>query len=82
MGLNIENRNVERLAKQPASETGQSITGAIGQAPNGELHRLRLNDGYGVCKARVKEILRRSGPTPPGATSDHRDLYDAMGLFK
>ena len=82
MSLNIKNPNVEQLAKQLARETGQSITGAIEQALNGELRRLRLNDDYETRKARIKEILRRSGPTPPGVTSDHSDLYDEIGLPK
>jgi len=82
MGLNIKNPKVEQLAKQLAAETGQSITGAIEQALAGELQRLRLNDDYEIRKARIKEILRRSGPTPPGVTSDHSDLYDEIGLPK
>ena len=82
MGLNIKNPNVERLAKQLAKDTGKSITGAIEQALDGELRRLRLNDDYETRKARIKEILRRSGPTPPGVTSDHSDLYDEIGLPK
>jgi len=82
MGMNIKNPNVEKLAKQLATETGLSITGAIEQALEGELRRLRLNDDYETRKARIKEILRRSGPTPPGVTSDHSDLYDEIGLPK
>jgi antitoxin VapB len=82
MGLNIKNPKVERLAKQLATETGQSITGAIEKALEGELRRLRLNDDYETRKARIKEILRRSGPTPRGVTSDHSDLYDEYGLPK
>ena len=35
MGLNIKNPKVERLAKQLATETGQSITGAIEKALEG-----------------------------------------------
>lgn len=82
MGLNIKNPKVERKAKQLAAETGQSITGAIEQALDSELRRLRLNDDYESRKARIKEILKRSGPTPHGATSDHSDLYDEQGSFK
>ncbi|MGY6709310.1 MAG: type II toxin-antitoxin system VapB family antitoxin [Rhizobiaceae bacterium] len=82
MGLNIKNPKVERLAKQLAAETGQTITGAIEQALDSELRRLRLNDDYETRKARIKEILRRSGPTAPGVTSDHSDFYDDRGLFK
>jgi antitoxin VapB len=82
MGMNIKNERVERLARELAAETGQSITGAIEQALEGEIRRLRLNDDYVTRKARIKEIIRQSGPTPPGATSDHSDLYDEQGLFK
>jgi len=82
MGMNIKNERVEKLAKQLATETGQTITGAIEQALTGELKRLRLNDDYATRKARVEEILKRSGPTAPGITSDHSDLYDDVGLPK
>jgi antitoxin VapB len=82
MGMNIKNERVERLARELATETGQTITGAIEQALEGELRRLRRNDELATRKARIKEILRRSGPTPPGVTSDHADLYDEWGLPK
>lgn len=82
MGMNIKNERVERLAKELAAVTGQSITGAIEQALNSELQRIRRNDDFETRKARVEEILRRSGPTAPGLTSDHSDLYDERGLPK
>ena len=82
MGINIKNERVEDLARQLATQTNQSITGAIEQALTGELRRLELQEDYATRKARIKEILRRSGPTPPGATSDHSDLYDEIGLPK
>jgi antitoxin VapB len=82
MGMNIKNERVERLARELATETGQTITGAIEQALEGELRRLRRNDELATRKARIKGILRRSGPTPPGVTSDHSDLYDEWGLPK
>jgi antitoxin VapB len=82
MGMNIKNERVERLARELATETGQTITGAIEQALEGELRRLRRNDELATRKARIKEILRRSGPTPPGVTSDQSDLYDEWGLPK
>lgn len=82
MGMSIKNERVERLAKELATVTGQSITGAIEQALKGELARIRRTDDYETRKARIKEILQQSGPTPPGATSDHSDFYDEMGLPK
>ncbi|MGF7008876.1 type II toxin-antitoxin system VapB family antitoxin [Aminobacter sp. BE322] len=80
MGMNIKNERVERLAKELAAETGLSITAAIEQALEAELKRLRTDDDYAARKARIKEILRRSGPTPSGLTSDHSDLYGDDGL--
>jgi len=82
MGINIKNERVEELARRLAMQTNQSITGAIEQALNGELRRLELQDDYATRKARIRKIIRRSGPTPPGATSDHSDFYDEFGLFK
>jgi len=82
MGMNIKNPRVEQLAKDLAKETRQTITGAIEQALTNEIRRLRRNDDFETRKARIKEILRRSGPTPPGVTSDHSDLYDEFGLPK
>ncbi len=82
MGMNIESERVEQLARQLAAQTGKSLTGAIEQALDGELQRLRKDASYEERKARVKEIIRRSGPTPPGLTSDHSDLYDDIGLPK
>jgi antitoxin VapB len=82
MGMNIKNERVEELARRLAMQTNQSITGAIEQALNSELRRLEIQDDYATRKARIKEIIRRSGPTPPGVTSDHSDLYDEIGLPK
>ena len=80
MGLNIKSEKVERLARELAKETGLTLTGAIEQAIQTELQRLRQNDDFAVRKARIREVIRRSGPTPPGLTSDHSDFYDEDGL--
>jgi antitoxin VapB len=82
MGLNIKNETVERLAREIAAETGESLTSAIQHALEERLARLRSDEDFAVKKARVREILKRSGPTPPGLTSDHSDLYDEWGLPK
>jgi antitoxin VapB len=82
VGMNIKNERVEKLARDLAAETGQSITGAIEQALAGELRRLRRNNDFEARKALIEEILTRSGPTAPGLSSDHADLYDEIGLPK
>ena len=51
-------------------------------APHWENGRVMVPKCAEERKARVKEIIRRSGPTPPGLTSDHSDLYDEIGLPK
>jgi antitoxin VapB len=82
VGLNIKNEKVERLAREVAAETGESLTSAIQHALEERLLRLRRDQDFEIKKARVREILKRSGPTPPGLTSDHSDLYDERGLPK
>lgn len=80
MGMNIKSEKAQKLARELADATGQSMTAAVEQALEAELNRLRADDDYAIRKARIKEILRRSGPTPPGVTSDHSDLYGDDGL--
>ncbi|CAI2936409.1 type II toxin-antitoxin system VapB family antitoxin [Aminobacter niigataensis] len=80
MGMNIKSEKAQKLARRLADATGQSMTAAIEQALEAEIKRLETNDDLAIRKARIKDILRRSGPTPPGATSDHSDLYDDDGL--
>jgi antitoxin VapB len=80
MGMNIKNPTVERLAKELADETGETMTSAIQVALEERLQRLRRQRDVAEKLRRIDEILARSGPTPPGATSDHSDLYDDDGL--
>jgi antitoxin VapB len=80
MGMNIKNPIVERLAKELADETGETMTSAIQVALEERLQRLRRERDVAEKLRRIDEILARSGPTPPGATSDHSDLYDDDGL--
>ncbi len=82
MGLNIKNEAVERLAREVAAQTGESLTSAIQHALEERLARLRRDEDFRLKKARVREILQRSGPTPAGLTSDHSGLYDELGLPK
>lgn len=80
MGINIKNEEVQALARQLAAETGESMTGAIKTALEERLTRVRRDRDVEAKIKRIDEILARSGPTPPGATSDHSDLYDDYGL--
>jgi antitoxin VapB len=78
--MNIKNPTVERLAKELAAATGETMTSAIQLALEEKLDRLRRERDVTEKIRRIDEILKRSGPTPQGATSDHSDLYDEQGL--
>jgi antitoxin VapB len=82
MGLNIKNAEAERLAKELAELTGESLTGAIAVALRERLERVRQERGESLsdkllaigrdCAARLKE---------PYKTVDHGELlYDERGL--
>jgi antitoxin VapB len=80
MGMNSLNPTVERLAKELAAETGETVTSAIQIALEERLERLHRERDIAEKKRRIREIVERSGPTPPGVTSDHSDLYGDDGL--
>ncbi len=82
MGMNIKNPTVERLAKELAAETGETMTSAIQVALEERLERLRRQRDVAEKKRRLREILDSLPPPPPGVTSDHSDLYDEFGLPK
>jgi antitoxin VapB len=82
MGMSIKNSDVERLAKELAAETGESLTAAIKIAIEERLERLRHRREVAEKKRRLREILDSLPPPPPGVTSDHSDLYDEYGLPK
>ncbi|MBL8582244.1 MAG: type II toxin-antitoxin system VapB family antitoxin [Rhizobiaceae bacterium] len=82
MAMNIKNPVVERLAKELAAETGETMTSAIQGALEEKLARLRRERDVAERIRRVDEILARLPPAPPGVTSDHSDLYDEWGLPK
>ncbi|HEY6630994.1 MAG TPA: type II toxin-antitoxin system VapB family antitoxin [Rhizobiaceae bacterium] len=80
MGMNIKNPGVERLAKELAKETGESMTAAIQGALEEKLQRLRRERDVKEKIRRIDELLATIPPPPPGVTSDHSDLYDEWGL--
>jgi antitoxin VapB len=84
MGMNIKNAEAERLAKELAELTGESLTGAIAVAVRERLERIRRERGEKLadkllaigrdCASRLKE---------PYKTVDHGELlYDERGLPK
>ena len=80
MGMNIKNATVERLAKELAAETGETMTSAIQYALEERLERLRRDRDPEARMRRMDEMLSKLPPVPAGVTSDHSDLYDDDGL--
>lgn len=82
MGMNIKNAAVERLARELAKETGETITSAIQHALEMRLERVRKDRALAQRKRDLEDFLKKLPPPPPGMTSDHSDLYDEWGLPK
>jgi antitoxin VapB len=80
--MNIKSAKAQRLARQLADETGQSMTAAVEQALEAEIARRHRERDVAERKRRIREILDSLPPPPPGVTSDHSDLYDEWGLPK
>jgi antitoxin VapB len=80
MGMNIKNPEVQKLARQLADETGETMTLAIRHALEERLARLRRQRDVAEKIRRIDAIVDSLPPPPPGATSDHSDLYDEDGL--
>jgi antitoxin VapB len=82
MAMNIKNPEAQRLAKELAALTGESLTAAITTAVLERLDRLHRQQGTGLaerlvaigrdCALRLKEPFR---------SAEHGDLlYDDRGL--
>ncbi len=82
MALNIKNEQTQRLAKELAKLTGESMTAAVTGAVRERLERVRNARGSGLsdqlmkigkdCAAHLREPFR---------TVDHGELlYDEKGL--
>lgn len=82
MGMNIKKPEVQKLAKQLADETGETMTSAVQHALEEKLERLRRERDVTEKKRKLREFLDALPPPPPGLTSDHSDLYDEWGLPK
>jgi len=80
MGLNIKSEKAHELARALARETGLSMTAAVEKALEDQLRRVHRHAEREYRFQRIKEIVSKLPPTPPGITSDHSDLYDDDGL--
>ncbi|MHB8294004.1 MAG: type II toxin-antitoxin system VapB family antitoxin [Acidimicrobiales bacterium] len=85
MSLNIKNGEAERLARQLAAATGESVTGAVTVAVRERLDRVRREDQAGAEEraARIREIAKDAASRwrEPYRSADHdKLLYDEVGL--
>jgi len=82
MPLSIKNPETERLAREVAKETGESLTTAITNALRDRLQRLRGRRHAKSVAQEVADILRRVDALPAlDDRSEDKILgYDSQGL--
>ena len=82
MALSIKSIQAELLAREIASKTGESLTGAIQKALEERLERLKSNRRSHALAAQLDEILRRVDEMSDldSRTPDEIIGYDENGL--
>jgi antitoxin VapB len=82
MALSIKSIEAERLAREIASKTGESLTTAIQKALEERLERLRNQRRSQILASQLDEILRRVDQLPllDNRTEDEILGYDENGL--
>jgi antitoxin VapB len=82
MPLSIKNDATERLARQVADETGESITEAIQKSLEERWQRLKARRRARVVSRQIEDILQRvdAMPTQDNRSPDEILGYDDHGL--
>jgi antitoxin VapB len=82
MPLSVKNPETERLAREVAKETGETLTDAIKRALEERLARLKARRRKGSLANRVEDILRRMDKRPvlDPRSADEILGYDSNGL--
>jgi len=82
MALSIKNEETERLARQVAHETGESLTEAIQRALQERWERLKARRRSQVLAGQVEDLLRRVDalPTLDSRPDDEILGYDEHGM--
>jgi antitoxin VapB len=82
MPLSIKSESTERLARQVARETGESLTQAIERALEERWQRLKKRRQAGLVAEKLDDILRRvdSLPTLDTRSDDEIIGYDQHGI--
>jgi len=82
MALSIKNSETERLARQVARETGESLTEAIEGALKERLERLKHRHRGRIMTEKLEDILRRVDSLPTMDTRSEAEIlgYDDLGV--
>jgi antitoxin VapB len=82
MALSIKSLETERLAREIAAKTGESLTGAIRKALEERLERLRNQRQTQILASQLQEILRRVDQLPvlDSRPADEILGYDEHGI--
>jgi len=82
MAISIKSLETERLAREIAAKTGESLTAAIQKALEERLERLQHQRRGHVLTSQLQEILRRVDQLPvlDSRTPDEILGYDDHGL--
>jgi len=82
MALSIKNSETERLARQVARATGESLTEAIHRALEERWQQLKTKRHSRILDSQLEELLRRVDalPTLDSRTEDEILGYDEHGM--
>ena len=82
MALSIKDSETERLARQIARQTGESLTGAIRTSLQERLQRLKERRQRRNTTRKLEDILRRIDALPTLDTRPADEIlgYDSEGL--
>lgn len=82
MAISIKSLEAERLAREIAAKTGESLTGAIQKALEERLERIKHQRRSQIVLGQLEDILRRVDQLPvlDARTRDEIVGYDEQGL--
>ena len=82
MALSIKNPETERLARQIARETGETLTEVIQRALQERLERLPQQRRGRMMAEKLQDILRRVDTLPTRDTRPEDEIlgYDSQGI--
>jgi antitoxin VapB len=82
MALSIKNETTERLARQVAGETGESLTEAIQKSLEERWERLKRRRKGHILTGQIEDLLRRVDVLPTQDTRPENEIlgYDDDGI--